>query len=137
MTTKHAKTESSSPSNAAQKQLDDLASWQGSALGAVTHAGQAYVNGLAAINREMASFLQARLRRDIELGESLARCRTLADATEVQNDWLKRTTEDYASETQKLVELGSGLMRESWMPLEQSAASLQAQATKETESHSD
>ena len=137
MTTKRAKTEPSSPSEAAQKQLSDLASWQGSALGAVTHAGQAYVNGLAALNQEMASFLQARLRRDIELGEALARCRTLADATDVQNEWLKRTTEDYASESQKLMELGSGLMRESWMPLEESAASLGAQVTKETESHSD
>ena len=137
MTTKHAKTEPSSPSEAAQKQLSDLGSWQGSAPGAVTHAGQAYVNGLAAINQEMASFLQARLRRDIELGESLSRCRTLADASDVQSDWLKRTSEDYASETRRLVEIGTGLLRESWMPLEQSSASLQAHGTNESGSHSD
>lgn len=137
MTTKRAKTGASSPSEAAQKQLGDLASWQDSALGAVSNAGQAYMNGLAAINQEMASFLQARLRHDIELGESLARCRTLADATKVQSDWLKRTTEEYAAETQKLVELGSGLMRESWMPLEQSAAALRPEEAAPSESQSD
>lgn len=127
MTTKRAKKESTASAHEALESLSNLANLQGPTLDAFTQAGQAYFNGLAAINQEMASFMQTRLRHDMELGESLARCRSLADATKVQSEWLKQATDDYAAETRKLVEMSSGLMRESLATAEPSSASRQAE----------
>lgn len=96
--------------------LPEAGEWPAATLDDVANAGQAYINGIAAVNQEIAGFLQARLQHDIALGESLARCRTLADATRVQNDWLKQAHDDYTAESHKLFELGSSLMRASLAP---------------------
>ena len=86
-----------------------FAAWQGGAMDAMVQAGQAYVEGVVELNQELAGFVQTRWKRDLELGESLARCRDLSDFTNVQRAWLEETTEQYAAETQKLVELGTKL----------------------------
>ena len=95
--------------------------WQSNALDIMTRAGQAYAEGVAAIGEEMASFMQTRLQHNMALGDSLTRCHTWTDVAEVQRDWLKEATEEYAAESQKLMEMGSKLMRESWAPVEQVA----------------
>ena len=91
-----------------------LAAWQGDSLGAFAQAGQAYMEGVMELNREFARFVQSRLQRDLELGRSLAGCRALSEFTDIQQRWLKETTEQYAAETQKLVELGAQLASKSW-----------------------
>jgi hypothetical protein len=96
--------------------LPEVGEWPAATFDDVANASQAYINGIAAVNREIASFLQARFQHDIALGESLARCRTLADASKVQNDWLKQAHDDYTAESHKLFELGSSLMRASSAP---------------------
>jgi len=94
----------------------ESANWPGATLNDVANASQAYVDGIAAVNQEIANFLQTRLQHDIALGESLARCRTLADASKAQSDWLRQAHDDYSAETQKLFELGSRLMSGRWTP---------------------
>jgi hypothetical protein len=111
----------------------ESAAWPGAALDGVNNAGQEYVKSVAEVNQEIANFVQNRLRHDIALGESLSRCRTLADATKAQGDWLKQATDDYAAETQKLFELGSRLMRGSWMPLQESGAKPGADVSEPSE----
>ncbi len=115
MTTKRNRTKQAASTPAAASQLE---SWPAASLDEVTDASQAYVEGVAAVNQEIAKFLQTRLSRDIALGESLARCRTLAEATKAQGDWLKQATDDYTAETQRLFDLGSRLMRGGWTPTE-------------------
>lgn len=104
---------STSTPAAFSSQLDN---WQGANLDDMRNASQAYVNGVAAVNQEIANFLQTRLKHDIELGEALARCRTLAEASKAQGDWIKQATDDYTAETQKLFDLGSRLMQGGWTP---------------------
>ena len=95
-----------------------FAAWQGGAMDAMARAGQAYVEGVVELNQELAGFVQARWKRDLELGESLARCRDLSDFTDVQRAWLEEATEQYAAETRKLVELGTKLASMSWDPVQ-------------------
>lgn len=116
--------------------LSEAENWQGATLDDVTNASQAYVNGVAAVNQEIANFLQTRLKHDIALGEALARCRTLAEATEAQGDWLKQATDDYTAETQKLFDLGSTLMRGGWTPTERAGAGPKVAKSRATESRS-
>jgi|GEM_PF-2966350 len=111
----------------------ESAAWPGAALDGVNNASQEYVKSVAEVNQEIANFVQSRLRHDIALGESLARCRTLADATKAQGDWLKQATDDYAAETQKLFELGSRLMGGSWMPLQEFGAKPGADVSEQSE----
>ena len=96
-----------------------LAAWQGGSMSAMAEIGQAYMEGIVELNREFAEFVQIRWQRDLELGESLARCRDLSDFTDIQRAWLTDTTEQYASETQKLVALGTKLASKSWGPVQQ------------------
>lgn len=126
MTTRRSEAAPPSSTLTAGIPLSDLKDWQGATLDDVTNASQAYVNEVAAVNQEMANFLQTRLRHDIELGEALSRCRTLADATKLQGDWLKQAMNDYTAEAQKLFELGSTLMRGGWTPMEKSKAAPKA-----------
>ena len=94
----------------------------------MARAAQAYSSDVAAIGQEMADFAQTRLEHNIALGESLMRCHTLADMAGVQQHWLKETTEEYAVEARKLMELGSNLMRKSLAPMGRAAAQAAAEA---------
>lgn len=107
----------------------EAAKWPGATLNDVANASQAYMSGIAAVNQEIASFLQTRLQHDIALGESLARCRTLADASKAQSDWLRQAHDDYSAESQKLFELGSRLMSGSWMPAADAAQGAKVDAS--------
>jgi hypothetical protein len=122
--------------NKAEQPLSELHDWQGATMDDVSKASQAYMNGVAAVNQEIANFLQTRLRHDIELGESLARCRTLTEATRAQGDWLKQATDDYTAETQKLFELGSTLMSGAWTPMDKSKAAPESDGPGAMESQS-
>lgn len=116
MTTKRSGGAPPSSTSTGQAPVSQLENWPGTTLDDVSNASQAYVNGVAAVNQEIANFLQTRLKHDMALGEALARCRTLAEATKAQSDWFKQAADDYTAETQKLFELGSSLMRGGWAP---------------------
>ena len=129
-------TDAASPA-ATVESLSELAHWQGAAFNAAAQATQSYINGIAAVNREIASFMQIRLRRDMELGQSLARSRTWSESTKAQSDWWKQATEDYSSEAEKLFELNSNLFRETLTPIEQPSATGKAQQVQASESQPD
>lgn len=121
MTTKQTTRTGAAPKGRQADPTAMVSMWQSNALDLMSRAGQAYTSGVAAIGEEMASFMQTRLQQNIALGESLTRCHTLTDMANVQRDWMKETTEEYAAEARKLIELSSNLMRESWQPVEQAA----------------
>lgn len=127
MTTRRSGAASPSSAPTAGKAFSELESWQGATLDDVTSASQAYFNGIAVVNQEIANFLQSRLQHDVALGEALARCRTLAEATKAQSDWLKQASDDYTAETQKLFELGATLMSGGWRPVEKAKAAPKAE----------
>ena len=62
--------------------------------------------------RELMDFAAARLRKDTELGESLSKCRTWDETAEVQSDWMRTALDDYARETEKVMEIVSVATRQ-------------------------
>jgi hypothetical protein len=134
MTTKRNRATSPSSTSAPATPASQLENWPAASLDEVSNASQAYVNGVAAVNQEIADFLQTRLKHDIALGEALARCRTLAEATQAQGEWLKQATDDYTAETQKLFDLGSRLMRGGWTSSEGIGSAARTAAPRAAES---
>jgi hypothetical protein len=68
--------------------------------------GRAWGTYLEAWNqcgRELMDFAASRLRKDTELGESLAKCCSWDETAEVHNDWMRATFDDYARETEKVM----------------------------------
>ncbi len=122
MTAKRTTRSSASAGPAANEQLATMTAWQGDALNAATRAGQAYAQGLVALNQELMAFMQSRWRHDVELGESLMHCRDWQAAADLQRDWLAEASREYADEGRKLFELGSTLMRDCWGPMEKPSA---------------
>jgi hypothetical protein len=58
----------------------------------------------------MARFMTERLRSDADYGTALATCKSVAEATEMQQAWMRKATEDYVAEAQKLGEMGREMM---------------------------
>ena len=69
----------------------------------IVSAWGAYLEAWNQCGRELMDFAAARLRKDTELGESLAKCRSWDETAEVHNDWMRATFDDYARETEKVM----------------------------------
>lgn len=77
---------------------------------AVEAYGRAWGGYLEAWNRcgqELMDFAASRLRKDTELGESLSKCRSWDETAEVQSAWMRTAFDDYARETEKVMEIVS------------------------------
>jgi hypothetical protein len=91
---------------------------------AVAKSTGACLDGMSALNSEVIEFVSERVRRDIDLGQSLARCSNWAEACSLQQDWARRTMQDYIGETTKLLQLASRLTMNSMDPVLQTASSM-------------
>src|SRR5579875_2211464 len=78
--------------------------WRGR-MCAFLKSNEVMLRSLAAWHEEMARFAQTRLRHSIEMGESLSRCRSAAEAFERQSDYARTATEQYAEEAASLLNL--------------------------------
>ena len=86
--------------------------WWDSA-GAVARANAALVRSAVAVCEEMVSFANARLRHNIETGETLSRCKSPAEILEAQAEYARRAAEQYLAEPVKLMDLAAKT-REGW-----------------------
>ncbi len=84
------------------------------AIGIASRACENYVKRLMAVNAEAMNFLNSRLREDVELGESFARCKSWEEVNELQQAWGRKAFEDYASMSQKMMELTSLMADNPW-----------------------
>lgn len=136
MTAKRTGRATSNPASSAKELSSEMANRQAAALHGMTEAGQAYAKSFTEVNQEIANFLQTRLRHDVEFAESLARCRTLSEATNLQSEWLKQAADEYSREAQKLFALGSSLMQENLSSFEQATTPPKADTSEEAEPRS-
>lgn len=89
------------------EQLERLGAAGGEFGEAMARSTQACLDGMTQFNGEIVEFVNDRLRRDADFGQSLARCGNWAEAASLQQDWARRTMQDYFSETAKLWQLAS------------------------------
>jgi hypothetical protein len=80
----------------------------------VTECGEACSKGLAQWQDEVARFAQARLQRNSELADAMARCRDVNDMVGVQQEWLKAASQDYMQQTARMMGIASR-MTQDWM----------------------
>ncbi len=101
----------------ASEQLNRMAAFNGAAMEIFTQACQAYAIGVATLNSEIASFVNARVSQDVELGQALCRCDEWSEAMSLQQDWMRRATQEYLSEAGRLINLASKVAKDNWEPI--------------------
>ena len=104
----------------------------GAAFDVFTRACQAYFNGWATVNSEIAGFMAKRLTHDAELNASLAGCTTWEQAAELQRGWAQETAEEYFEEANRLMVLASRVTFDQWQPVWQRADEAFTSAAKTT-----
>lgn len=98
--------------------LGAFARSNGEAFETFIKANQALMTGWAAINQELMSFTDRRMREGFERTESLIGCRNPEDAFKLQCGFAKTAGEDCLAETQKLMGLMMEISRDCWAPVE-------------------
>jgi hypothetical protein len=61
-------------------------------------------------NAEVARFVNARMMRDAETVQAAMGCGNGLKLAEIQRAWMSQTVEDYLQETQRLMEMSSGIV---------------------------
>ena len=82
-----------------------------------TQACQAYAVGMATLNSEVVSFVNARVNQDVELGQALCRCGKWLDAMDLQQNWARQATQEYLGEANWLIDLASKVAKDNWDPI--------------------
>jgi phasin protein len=73
----------------------------------LARANATLVKSAVAVCEEMVSFANARLRHNIEAGETLRRCKSPAEILEAQAEYARRAAEQYLAEPVKLMDLAA------------------------------
>lgn len=89
-----------------------MVAFNASVIEAYAHAWRAYLEASSRFGQEFTSFVTERMRKDTELGQKLSTCRTLTEAADVQSRWMRNTADDYAQETEKVMEIVSAVAQE-------------------------
>lgn len=87
--------------------------------GHLGETGSAYLRGVVSLNREIVEFVNKRLEHDAELSRELGRCRDWKEAAELQQNWFREASEEYAASARKLMELTTRIVNDTWAPLRQ------------------
>ena len=87
-------------------------------VGNLGEAGSAYLRGVVTLNQEITNFINKRLEHDAELSRALGKCKDWKEAAELQQNWFREASEEYAASAQKLMELTTRIMNETWAPLQ-------------------
>lgn len=95
------------PDTAAEASLTAL---QREGLGQMAWMSAAMTETLAALGNEVIQFVSARIAEDFKTQHALLNCRDFAQAQQIQAEFLQKALEQYAAETGKLVQLGTGVM---------------------------
>jgi hypothetical protein len=105
---RHHEPESPAPSQPMQGQSNPLSDiW--------VHNWEAYAKAWLSWQQEVLRFWGARLQWDGQVSGAFAKCRTMSELAEIQQDWAMSTARDYAEELTRLAQAGANLVP-SWMP---------------------
>ena len=119
--------------NNANEQLERVAEFNGTAMEVFAQACQSYAKGVATLNEELMSFVNARLSRDVELSRALSQCSNWSDAASLQQQWAQQATQEYLTEAGRLTELASRVAKESWEPVYERANEVLSEFNKPAE----
>lgn len=78
--------------------------------------GQSYNEGFSLMGQEVLDFSRARLSKNAVAAQSIAHCKDWSEASRIQQDWLRATTEEYVTEMGKLFQLAVKTTMDSCRP---------------------
>lgn len=89
---------------ALMKQVEDAG------LGPMRWMGTAWLEKMAEMNSEVASFVANRIREDVKTQHALLHCRTAQDLQKEQVAFLEKAFAQYTDETGKLIKMGMDML---------------------------
>jgi hypothetical protein len=95
----------------------ELAEFNKPTLEGILICHQNLLKGAIAVSGEITAFATARLRKNVETLEAVAKCRTVTEAVELQRGVAETATKQYYEEARKLGEMASRIAQDSWTPL--------------------
>ncbi len=87
----------------------------GPMIEALVHSGEAYAKAWLAWQEEVCRFFGSRLQWDGRVAAALAKCRSLDELAEIQQDWAMTAARDYVDEMGRLTQIASSLVP-AWLP---------------------
>lgn len=90
-------------------------------LEVATRAARACYNGVSKLHQEMTSFVNARIKKDIETARSLMTSNNSESAFHAQAEFVEDAIRDYADEASKILHLTADLAHEALTPVAEGA----------------
>ncbi len=87
-------------------------------------SNEAILAGMAALNSEMATFCNERLRENVERSGSLMGCSDAEEAFKIQWDFCQRATEQYLNQTSNLLGIMAKMTGDLLTPLQEQQRSM-------------
>jgi hypothetical protein len=90
-------------------------------LDPLLQASNRLLEGWVAVSSEMLEFGKSRLDRGLEMSKALAQSSSFNEAIDLQATYTRSIVQDYVSEAQKIADLGTRSLLESFTTLQQQA----------------
>lgn len=97
---------------------NSAAAWADAWTQQLNRSGEVYGRLFSGMRDEFASFMQKRLEANMETARAWTNCRSVNEALDLQQSWLRHAIEQYSDESVKMSELCRGAM----FPAQQEAA---------------
>jgi hypothetical protein len=88
------------------------------ALAAMAQMNGKVYDGIAAMNKNWAAFVNRRLKEDLAMPQQLASCKTVQDMYAVYAEFFQTAYADYQSEFEQITKLGKSLADETMQSLQ-------------------
>ena len=86
------------------------------------HSSNALMKAAGSLNAEILDFTKQRLDAGIAIGQSLAKCKSVQSALEIQMDFARSEAQIYLDEARKIMEMAAQAANEGIKPLRERAA---------------
>jgi len=99
--------------------LSALSSMSSGGMESFMQTGNALMKAMGELNAEILGFTKQRLEAGLAIGQSLAQCRSMQAAVEIQMDFARNETQVYLDEARKIMELASHAAVEGMKPMQE------------------
>jgi len=103
-------------------QMPDLSAFSNLNTGgmeSIMQSGNAMMKAMSELNAEILGFTKQRMEAGMAVGQSLAQCRSMQAAVELQMDFARAETQVYLDEARKIMELATSAAVEGFKPIQE------------------
>ena len=92
--------------------LETLVGMQTASLNSMAWLGTAWMSNAGDVGTELMQFLAKRIKEDVRTQHEMLHCKDLTKLQDIQMRFVQTAMEQYAAETEKLLQMGSDMMAE-------------------------